>query len=77
MQAASLATAKKYEQDAVDHIRRTGIISADLEVRGKQRPQGQFATMQGSRWAEDSHGESGFASELAQGTTSSFMGSQY
>lgn len=77
MQAASLAAAKRYEQDAIDRIRRIGIISADLEVKGKQRSQGQFATMQGARWAADAQGDSGFPSELAQSATSSFMGSQY
>lgn len=37
MQAASLAAAKSYEKDALDRIRRIGIISAELEVKGKQR----------------------------------------
>lgn len=73
MQAASLAAAKKYEQEAVDRIRRIGIISAELEVKGK-KSQGHFASMPGSRWAAE--GESGFPPELAQSTTSSFMNSQ-
>lgn len=76
MQAASLATAKKYEQEAIDRIRRIGIMSADLEVKGK-RGQGQFAAMQGARWAADVPGESGSLAEVAQGTTASFMGAQY
>lgn len=37
MQAASLAAAKSYEKDALDRIRRIGITSAELEVKGKQR----------------------------------------
>lgn len=76
MQAASLAAAKKYEQEAVDRIRRIGIISADLEVKGK-KSQGHFGTMQGSRWAADAQAEGGFPSDLAQGAASSFVGSQY
>lgn len=37
MQAASLAAAKNYEKDALDRIRRIGIISAELEVKQKQK----------------------------------------
>lgn len=55
MQAASLATAKNYEREALDRIRRIGIMSAELEVRGKHKNQGLSGVMQGSvpsRWAE-------------------------
>lgn len=41
MQAETLATFKQYEKDAVDRIRRIGIISADLEVKGKQKGGGR------------------------------------
>lgn len=40
MQAASLAAAKNYEKEALDRIRRIGIVSADLEVKGKHKGQG-------------------------------------
>lgn len=61
MQAASLATAKNYEREALDRIRRIGIMSAELEVRGKHKNQGLSGVMQGSvpsRWAEGA-GEGG------------------
>lgn len=72
MQAASLAAAQSYERDAIDRIRRIGIISADLEVKGK-RSQNQFSSMQGSRWAADTPGEGAFTSELTQSTNSGFQ----
>lgn len=73
MQAASLAAAKKYEQEAADRIRRIGIVSAELEVKGK-KSQGHFASMQGSRWAGEE--ESSFPPDLLQGASSSFVASQ-
>lgn len=65
MQAASLAAAKNYEKDALDRIRRIGIISAELEVKGKPRSHGlhQAEVSMGSRWA-DGHGEGGTAQFL-------------
>lgn len=36
MQATVLAAAKNYERDAIDRIRRVGILSAELEVKGKR-----------------------------------------
>lgn len=62
MQAASLAAAKSYEKDALDRIRRIGIISAELEVKGKPKGHGlhQAEVALGSRWSEGS-GEGGAA----------------
>lgn len=37
MQNACLKSTRTYEKDAIDRIRRIGILSADLEVKGKQR----------------------------------------
>ncbi|KAF3771451.1 hypothetical protein M406DRAFT_105202 [Cryphonectria parasitica EP155] len=37
MQVQSLNAARSYEKDAVDRIRRIGILSANLEVKGRQR----------------------------------------
>lgn len=57
MQATSLAAAKNYEKEALDRIRRIGVMSAELEVRGKHKNQGLSGVMQGSipsRWAENS-----------------------
>lgn len=70
MQAASLAAAKNYENDAVDRIRRIGIISAELEVKGKPKSHTlhQAEVSMGSRWG-DGHGDGGAAQylNLAQG----------
>lgn len=56
MQAASLAAAKNYEKEALDRIRRIGIVSADLEVKGKHKNQGAAAlgALQGAgmRWGD-------------------------
>lgn len=66
----SLAAAKNYEKDALDRIRRIGIISAELEVKGK--PKGhmhhQADVPMGSRWGSG-HGEGNLNdySDLAQG----------
>lgn len=63
MQAASLAAAKNYEKEALDRIRRIGIVSADLEVKGKHKGQGAaalgFLQGTGTRWGEGPSG-SGF-----------------
>ncbi|KAI3401229.1 hypothetical protein diail_11935 [Diaporthe ilicicola] len=62
MQAASLAAAKNYEKEALDRIRRIGIVSADLEVKGKHKGQGSagIGGLQGTgtRWG-DGPGEGG------------------
>lgn len=61
MQATSLAAARNYEKEALDRIRRIGIMSAELEVRGKHKNQGLSGVMQGSlasRWV-DGPGEGG------------------
>lgn len=76
MQAASLAAAKKYEKDAIGRIRRIGIISADLEVKGKQRSQGHFPALQGSRWADGS-GDGSLPPALTENQASAFISSQY
>ena len=56
MQAASLAAAKNYEKEALDRIRRIGIVSADLEVKGKHKSQASagIGPLQGTgaRWAD-------------------------
>lgn len=58
MQAASLAAARNYEKEALDRIRRIGIMSAELEVRGKHKNQGFSQGTVPSRWA-DTSGEGG------------------
>ncbi|KAJ0118439.1 hypothetical protein J7T55_009222 [Diaporthe amygdali] len=56
MQAAALAAAKNYEKEALDRIRRIGIVSADLEVKGKHKNQGSagVGALQGTgpRWGD-------------------------
>lgn len=54
MQAASLAAAKNYEKEALDRIRRIGIVSADLEVKGKHKGQGSVGGLHGTgpRWGD-------------------------
>jgi COP9 signalosome complex subunit 1 len=37
MQSTALKTAKAYEKEALDRIRRMSIASADLEVKGSKR----------------------------------------
>lgn len=76
MQAASLAAAKNYEKDALDRIRRIGIVSADLEVKGKHKGQGAAAlgALQGAgtRWGDDPSegGIDDYPGAQPQGTTS-------
>lgn len=70
MQAASLAAAKNYEKEALDRIRRIGIMSAELEVRGKHKNQGLMQGAMPSRWA-DSSGEGGSDDHVFQPSGSS------
>ncbi|ROW14418.1 hypothetical protein VPNG_03932 [Cytospora leucostoma] len=69
MQAASLAAAKNYEKEALDRIRRIGIMSAELEVRGKHKNQGFNQGTVPSRWA-DTSGEGGSEDYDVQATGS-------
>lgn len=68
MQAASLAAAKNYEKDALDRIRRIGIISAELEVKGKRKDQMFFQgdNHMASRWANEGEGGAGQFSQYPQ-----------
>lgn len=49
MQAEALIAAKNYEKEALDRVRRIGILSAELEVKGKQK--GHAFQAQDARWA--------------------------
>jgi hypothetical protein len=82
MQAAALAAAKNYEKDALDRIRRIGVVSADLEVKGKHKGPGAAALTglqgAGTRW-EDGASEAGiddYPGAQPQGTSSIAMGDQ-
>lgn len=52
MQQTTLETAKSYEKEALERIRRMNIIAADLEVKGTKRNQGGIAGISES-WADD------------------------
>ena len=52
MQQTTLETAKSYEKEALERIRRMNIIAADLEVKGTKRSQGGIAGISES-WADD------------------------
>jgi len=41
MQANALATARGYEKQAIERLRRMGIAAADLEVKGQRKIPGQ------------------------------------
>ena len=43
MQQATLETAKNYEKEALERIRRMNIVAADLEVKGTKRGPGGVA----------------------------------
>jgi COP9 signalosome complex subunit 1 len=49
MQKSALETAKYYEKEAVERIRRMSVVAADLEVKGLRRQPigGQSQTLQG------------------------------
>jgi COP9 signalosome complex subunit 1 len=51
MQRSALETARNYEKEAVERIRRMSVVAADLEVKGPRRQQAggqsQSQTLQG------------------------------
>lgn len=49
MQLRALETAKAYEKEMIERIRRMSLIAADLEVKGARRPPGMAQGMGGSR----------------------------
>lgn len=74
MQAEALAAVRQYEKDAIDRIRRIAIVSADLEVKGKQKGRGDRlgqgdATLRG--------GWDGEGTDFSDYRASSFVASQY
>lgn len=74
MQAEALAAVRQYEKDAIDRIRRIAIISADLEVKGKNKGRsdrlGQGDTGLRAGW-------DGEGTDFSDYRASSFVASQY
>jgi len=56
MQTKALATARNYEKEAVDRIRRISLAAADLEVKGTSRKAPGSNRAEGSgleQWLDD------------------------
>jgi len=52
MALLGLQTAKAYEKEALDRLRRMSIAAADLEIRGSKRP-GQGHNTISDKWYDD------------------------
>lgn len=54
MQKKGLETAKVYETEALERIRRMNIVAADLEVKGNRKSQGSaLPGIAGETWFDD------------------------